>query len=242
MTPLDTVLFAAFAVGYVALFIWGLAMARRTDPFVPSNVLPLVILALIYDNVILALGQFIGEGALLETLSGARFWLHAFLTPLLVIFAIDAMGRAGLTFIRQRWVAFVSLAIYVALVVTDLLTEVQGLVLEPVREYGVLSYSSAEPATGPPAMVLGVTLVLLVSAVVVLWKQRWPWYLVGVILMGIGSSVTLPIESAAITNAFEFILMTSLLLTKQFQDRAHEGARRPAATASDRHVAALPSR
>lgn len=239
---MDTVLIAAFAVGYVALFTWGLAMTRRANPFVPSNVLPLVIVALIYDNVILATGHLLGEGALLETLSGARFWLHAFLTPLLVIFAIDAMGRAGLRVIRQRWAAVVAFAIYAGLVILDLLNEVRGLMLEPVREYGASSYTSVEPSSGPPPMIIGVTLVLLVSAVVVLWKQRWPWYLAAVILMGIGGSVTLPIESAAITNAFEFILITSLLLTKQFQDRANEGARRAFEPVSDRHVAAMPSR
>jgi hypothetical protein len=79
--PLDTVLYAAFAVGYIALFIWGVAMARRANLFLPSNVLPLVIVALIYDNLILATGHLLGEGALLESLHGARFWLHAFLTP-----------------------------------------------------------------------------------------------------------------------------------------------------------------
>ncbi len=239
---MDSELFAAFAVGYVALLIWSLAMARRADLFVPSNVLPLVIVALIYDNVILATGQLIGEGSLLETVNGARFWLHAFLSPHLVIITIDAMGRAGLMVIRQRWVAFVALAIYVALVIIDLTNEVFGLVLEPVREYGVLSYSSVEPATGPPPMIIGVTLVLLVSAVVVFWKQRWPWHLAAVLLMGIRDSTSLPIESAAITNLFEFILMTTLLLTKQFQDRASESGRRADERVLGHHAAPAPSR
>lgn len=239
---MDPLLFGAFAVGYIALFVWGVAMARRHDLFLPSNVIPLVIVALIYDNVILAVGHLIGEGTLLETLHGARFWLHAFLTPLLVIFAIDAMGRAGLMVIRQRWVAFVAFVIYAALVIIDLTNEVFGLVLEPVREYGTLTYTSVEPATGPPPMIIGVTLVLLVSAVVVFWKQRWPWYLAAVILMGIGGSASLPIESAAITNLFEFILMTTLLFTKRFQDQVDDGAVETNLAARSHHVAAAPGR
>ncbi len=52
------------------------------------------------------------------------------------------------------------------------------------------------------------------------------------VLMGIGG-VPLPIERAAVTNAFEFILLVSLLATKQFQDRIADRDR-PA-------VAALPN-
>ncbi len=166
---IDRTLFAAFAAGYVALLLWGVRMAGNGPA--AANVRMPVIVALAYDNVMLATGRFIGEGPVLETLSRARSWLHAFLRPLLVIFAWNAVARTGLAAARRRWAPFAAAALYAVLVVADLLTEVRGLTLQPEWEYGVLRYSSAGPASGPPVMILGVTLALPIAAVIVLWKQ-----------------------------------------------------------------------
>lgn len=215
---MDTVLFAAFAAGYAALLLWAVALARRGGWRDARNVLLPVLIALCYDNAVLAGGRLIGEGALLEALNTARYWLHALLTPLLVIFAWSAAARAGSPVLQRRGAGWLAVALYAALVVVELLTEVRGLTLQPSREYGVLSYSSAEPATGPPLMILGVLGALVAAAVVVWRKQRWPWFLVGVALMAVGGAVPLPVASAAATNAFEFVLLTSLLATRAHQD------------------------
>lgn len=145
-------------------------MARNGEGGAANVLLP-VIVALACDNAVPATGRFIGEGSLLEELSGARYWLHAFLTPLLVIFAWNAAARTGLAVARQRWAPFAATALYAALVVADLPTEMRGLVLQPEWEYGVLSYAAAGPASGPPVMIVGVTLALPVAAIVVLWNS-----------------------------------------------------------------------
>ena len=49
-----------------------------------------------------------------------------------------------------------------------------GLELEEVKEYGVISYSNIEEATGPPIMVLFVTLVLIVASAILRKKTKWP--------------------------------------------------------------------
>ncbi|WP_040281541.1 hypothetical protein [Tessaracoccus massiliensis] len=54
------------------------------------------------------------------------------------------------------------------------------------------------------------------------WKQKWPWLFVGAVIMTIGSAIELPIESGAITNAFELILLISILATKAFQDKQEQ--------------------
>lgn len=51
------------------------------------SVIFLVGLGLVYDNALIAVGKFIGEGTLLEALNLARYWSHAFLTSLLILFA-----------------------------------------------------------------------------------------------------------------------------------------------------------
>ena len=67
----------------------------------------------------------------------------------------------------------------------------------PQEEYGILSYGSAEPATGPPLMVLVVAAFLVVAGALVWWKQKWPW----------------------LFDAFELTLLVSIMATKAFQDR-----------------------
>lgn len=215
---MDPALFAAFAAGYAALALWSVLLARRSGWRDPRNVLLLVLLGLLYDNAVLAGGRLIGEGGLLEALSAARFWAHALLTPLLVVFAWGVTARAGLGAARQRWARWLAAGLWAVLVLVELLTVLRGISLRPVREYGVLSYTAAAPAEGPPLMVLGILVVLLIAAVVVWWKQGWPWFFAGVALMAVGSSVSLPVDSAAVTNAFEFVLLASLLATRAHQD------------------------
>ncbi|HYH32277.1 MAG TPA: hypothetical protein VD903_18060 [Pseudonocardia sp.] len=227
---MDGVLFAAFALGYALLLGWGAVLVRRHGMRAPADVLLPVILALVYDNGVLAAGRLIGEGPLLEGLNVARYWLHALLTPLLVLFAWDAMGRAGLAAARRSWAWALAVALYLAAVVVELAGHVLGLSLRPRRQYGVLSYAVQEPAAGPPVMILVVSAVLLLAAAVVWWKQRWPWFAVGVVLMSAGGAVPLPLDSAAVTNAFEFLLLASLLATKQRQDRLAAGAASPIAS------------
>lgn len=212
-------MFFAFAVAYLLLLGWGLTQAARNRWWTPANLPLLVVAALVYDNSVLALGRYIGEGALLEGLNLARFWIHALVTPLLVIFAWHAAARTKVGWARTGWAALGAVVAALALMVLEL-THVVGIELQPEREYGVLSYSSTEPVNGPPLMVLLVSVALLVAGFLVWRRQKWVWLLVGTLLMGIGSAVPFPVNSAAVTNAFELILLISILATKHFQDRA----------------------
>lgn len=84
----------------------------------------------------------------------------------------------------------------------------------PVTEYGVLRYTSAEPDSGPPLMVLLVTLVMLIAAFAIWRKSGWIWMLAGIVIRIIGSAVSVPVDSSAVTNAFELILLFYLLWMK----------------------------
>lgn len=216
---MDTALFLAFATAYAGLLVWGLVLAARHGWLTPANLPLLVIAALVYDNLVLGTGRFIGEGPLLEALNYARFVIHALITPLLVAWALHTLRRAGFAWAKSRWYQVVSIGAALALTVLEVLLEVRGLELEPSREYGVLSYSSTEPASGPPLMVLIVALVLVVAGALLWKRQGWPWLLVGAVVMTIGSAVPIPVDSGAVTNAFELSLLISILATKAFQDR-----------------------
>ena len=217
---MDTFLYIMFAVLYAGLLALMLLSIKKSGAAVLSNVLILVIVALIYDNGILGIGKWIGKGDLLENLNAARFWMHAIFTPLLILFSLDVLRRAGIEWSKRTAAMLLAAAYTLIAFLIELITVVWDLSLKAEKNYGVLSYTSANSPHGPPIMILLVTLALLISSIL-LWKRTgWYWMFVGVGLMLIGSMVNIPVESGAITNAFELILLTSLVFTKRHQDQA----------------------
>ncbi|MBU8771052.1 hypothetical protein [Cytobacillus oceanisediminis] len=215
---MDPLLFAAFSAGYILLFFWTLSTVKDSGLISAVFLLP-VLLGLIYDNGILAAGRFIGEGSTLKYLNYARFWIHAFFTPLLVLYSWNTLKQADLEWAKTgtfKWIAYLLTA---GLIILELAAEVFGLNLEARREYGVLSYSDTEAPGGPPVMVLIVSAVLLAASVVIWRKQGWFWFFAGAVLMIIGSAIDIPIESAAAVNAFEWLLLFSLTATSYFQKK-----------------------
>lgn len=208
---MDIILYFFFAAAYLVLLVWGLSRQKTWNRM---SFVFLVVLGLIYDNSIIALGRFIGEGALLENLSMPRFWIHAFFTPTLVLFSWGALKWAGVEWAKKKAVWIAAVLYTLALILIEFVLETAGLNLEIVHEYGVLRYVSAESATGPPIMVLLLTVVLVFSGAV-LWKRAgWKWMFIGSAVMVIGSAVPIPIESSAATNAFELFLLVALVWTK----------------------------
>ncbi|MGM0751660.1 MAG: hypothetical protein ACQET6_06975 [Bacillota bacterium] len=215
---IDTFLFSFFSIAYVAILVIGVISLRTYKIKSLVFLLPVVV-GLIYDNGIIAIGQFIGEGLRLERLNLARFWIHACFTPLLVLFSWKTLKQGGVLWAKKPLSTFSAYALTFSLVLFEFFSEVSGLHLVANMENGVLSYSSDEPSTGPPLMVLVVSLVLLVASIIIWIKQKWKWFFAGSLAMIIGSAVSLPIDSGAITNFFELGLITSLLGTAIFQSK-----------------------
>lgn len=215
---MDLALFTLFSVAYAVLVAWLVLLGRAHGWFAPSMLLVTVCLALVYDNGVLALGSTIGEGQALEALNRARYWLHGLVTPWLVVVAWDAARRAGARWAGRSSAAVAAVVLSLALVVYELAAEVVDLGLRPVREHGVLRYGDVGTSSGPPLMVL-VVAVVLVGCGLAVWKASgWPWMAVGAVVMTVGSAVPVPVDSGAVTNAFELALLLSLVATKHHQD------------------------
>jgi len=212
---MDTFLYFLYAALYLILLIWGLYGIRKQDLARWTGVIYIVILPLIYDNLLLATGKWIGEGELLESLNFSRFCLHALITPLLVMYSIGTLRESGIEWAKKKWLVLVGILYTVGLIVLEFSIEVMGLELEVVKEYGVISYSNVEEATGPPLMVLLVTLILIVASAILWKKTKWPVFFIGAIVMAIGSAIPINIDSGAVTNAFELFLIFILIWTKR---------------------------
>lgn len=216
---MDTILFLGFSAAYLLLLAWGIALVVRRGQVIVSDAALLVFAALVYDNAVLGLGSFIGEGAALEAANAARYWLHAFITPLLVLVSWDMLRRAGVRWAKSTWAMIVALVITIALIVYEVVVGAAPAQLVAEREYGILSYSNENAPDGPPIMVLVVAAALLLAGVYLWKRQGWPWLCLATVLMVIGSAVPIPLPSGAITNAFELILLVGVLATIAFQDR-----------------------
>jgi hypothetical protein len=220
---MDPYIYGLYSLAYLFLFLWGLKLSAQYGFFSWLNVLLLVTFGLIYDNLVLSMGSIIGKGPFLEGLNGMRYWFHAFFTPLLILFSATAVRKTGIHWLKERTGLILTGAFTLAMVIAELIQNTLGLKLEPARNYGVLSYESTS-SHGPPIMIIGVTVALLIAGVILWKKLKWKWMAVGVILMGIGSAVPIPIDSDAATNGFELILLISLWATKAFLDKRSEQA------------------
>ena len=212
---MDTIFYLFFTAAYIGLFIWGLIGIKKKDVFKWTSFVYLIILARIYDNGIIGIGRWIGEGDLLETLNLLRFWTHAFLTPLLVLFAVGTLKESGIAWAQKKWLTISAIIYTLILIGIEIWLEASQLTLKAEEEYGVLRYVSTEEASGPPIMILLVTLVLIVTSAILWKKTKWPVFFIGAIVMTIGSAVPINVESGAVTNAFELFLLFTLIWTKR---------------------------
>jgi len=210
----STIIFYLFSFGYICLLIWGFFLAQNKFSHT-SNVLLLVIVGLIYDNVIIASGKFIGEGALLQTLSYLRFYLHAIVTPTLILFAWSMYDHINVEEPDpQPSFKILAYLITIGLISYELMTLITGLELMAKREYGLLTYDTTS-SMGMPMMIIIVMIVLGLVGFILLRVERNFWMLLGTILTFIGSILTIWFKHPALMNGFEFLLIVSLLITKQ---------------------------
>ncbi|MFP3919300.1 hypothetical protein U5N28_15985 [Lysinibacillus telephonicus] len=213
---MNTFLYFLLSFGYISLFIFGLILSKK-NILNATNLFLLVIVGLVYDNLIIALGRSIGEGKLLEGLSYARFWLHALFTPLLILFAWSICFTLGLTWAKKKFWKITFSFLTLGLILYELFSSVIVLKLKAKRENGVLTYESIEPAS--PVMVILVTLVLVIIGIILIKNFHFPWLLIGTIIMTLGSVLAIWITNFPIMNVLEFLLLLTLLLTKRFQIR-----------------------
>ncbi|MFD1334112.1 hypothetical protein ACFQ4N_00805 [Oceanobacillus iheyensis] len=164
------------------------------------------------------MGRLIGEGTFLENISYLRYWIHAFLTPTLTLYCVGILEISKNITIKKP-ALYGAIVITILLITVEIQSELINLTLQPQWEFGVLRYVPIETASGPPLMILFVTIILLLSGVLLWMSEKWVWLFVGASLMTIGSIVSFPIDSGAITNGFEVILIIFLVLTKQHLER-----------------------
>ncbi|WP_155371189.1 hypothetical protein [Catellatospora vulcania] len=175
-----SVLLSAIAV---CLLILAVVAARTRGAAGPAAVLIAVIcVGLAYDNGAVAIGRLLGFGPQLEAVNAPRYWIHALLTPLLVIAGAALAARLGVTLMTRRAVRLAGIALVAALVALGVAGDILALRLEQ-REYAdTLRYVNAAAAGPPIPAILTILLVIAIGALT--WRAaRWPWLCLGAVAM-----------------------------------------------------------
>lgn len=193
-----TAFFYLQTVLQIALFIW-LVRVRSATGAVAATVLLIPQLGLIYDNLIVATGGWIGLGPTLESLSWPRFWIHWLFGSWLIIASGSILRLAGFTWARSKVVMGAFCALTVALIGLDLplfwTTE-----LHPVCELGLVRYSTVVSADKfclpgqvavkggfPVAAIITCVVVIIVGAILMV-RRRFAWMFVGGVLMFVSAT------------------------------------------------------
>ncbi|TCW39092.1 hypothetical protein [Laceyella sacchari] len=209
---MDVFLYPILTVAYIALFIWSFRFIRESA-YWGTYWLMFITLAMIYDNAILALGNWIGEGDMLEGLSLVRSLFHVLLTPTLVFVALDIVRRLRLEWTESLLVQVLYHLYTFVVTVMGIFMEILWVDMEPVVERGLLRYAPVQPQI-PCASAL-VLVPLLISGILVWRKLRWPVLLIGLLLVMIGGSGAVLLGQPALSAVFVFIFIWVLVLTEQ---------------------------
>ncbi len=216
---MDTVYYLLVATSYIILLTWGLNSSTGHRLATWSSLVYLVTIGLFYDNAVMGIGKWIGEGSFLEFLNSLRYWSHAFLTPLLVLYSVGVLRENGIQWVKKPRMTISAVFYTTLLIILEIWLEASKLALVPVEEYGVLRYESTHPTTGPPVMIILVTVVLLIASLIVWKKTKWQWFFIGTLIMTIGSFMPIEVNSGALTNGFELFLIWMLIWTKKKLDK-----------------------
>lgn len=182
--------------------------------------------ALIYDNLMVSLGASIGIGPTLKMLSWPRFYMHALLTPFMMI-AVTQMAVAG----GVRWADTTQWRITVWVLVISMMVVgayegLIGLDIVPACFDGIVRYTAnLSPShfcdenavlgsgSGPPIpSIVGNVLSLVIGFY--LWRSHgWVWLMAGALVMFMAAAAPMGIIGMAPSNGGEAILMFSYVAT-----------------------------
>jgi len=176
---------------------------------------------LVWDNLVVGTGAWIGLGQLLQWLNAARFWGHCLFGSWLIIASGSILRLADFTWARKRWVMAVFCLLTVTIIAHELL-DFWNASLMPVCEYDLVRYAtrvsaqhlcSSEQAVvasdGPPIGPLVTVFVVIATGVLLALKRRFPWMMLGGIAMFV--SATPPMMRYKLDNLGEVAITLGVI-------------------------------
>ncbi len=198
------------AIADTVLLVWTLRRWREFRHPV-LGLLAFLILALPYDTALVGAGRWLGQGGLLEVLSGPRFMLFALSVPLILIINASLAKLAGFRWAQPRWfvgavcllaTGFLLLSWRQILFFPDLYPACWADTLRyvpsvtPTQVCSPGQVSAGSPGPLPLAALLALPSMVALGAVL-WWRRRWPWLfagtLAGLTFLGLPPSAVGPV-------------------------------------------------
>lgn len=209
---MDAFLYPLLTLLYIVLFVWSFRSFNESSFWGTSWVL-FILVALIYDSIILSIGNWIGVGEWLEALSLLRYLLQVLLIPTLVFVSLEILRRIGVEWAEYLSIRLATNLYTFCITVLGVFTEVIWIHLEPISSHGLLRYASTD-SHFPYIPIL--TLIPLFIAAIMVWKRlRWPILLAGSFMAITGCLIALLCESFLLGAISQLILMWSIVMTEQ---------------------------
>ncbi len=178
-----TALYLILSVLFVVL-VWQVSKMKR-DNYV--LLLWLVLAGLFYDTLVIGIGKFIGEGDLLKTLNAGRFYVHALLTPAMMIFGFGVLRKAGVKWAQGKTAHIVLCVITTLLIGLGAYSDILQLDLQTKTVADTLRYVNEGGIKGPPLPAI-LTIIFLIVAGISLWRNTgWMWLAIGAVVMFIAA-------------------------------------------------------
>jgi hypothetical protein len=211
---LGKLIYLFYTLAHLAVLSWGILQFSQS-PNLSLAILLLVLLGLVYDNLIVFIGDWIGIGDRLLSLNKLRYWLHGLLSPLLLGFAVRVLHMAHVNWDISPWsdyIAWSLISIFIGFEVCDRMIRLH---LKSITFAGTLRYKEVIPSKEIPVILV----ILCVGAIgIVIWQHLgWPWMFLGALVMMLGSAVPTTTKAGpSIGSGVEVLLGLSLLSTQVF--------------------------
>ncbi|HSG42851.1 MAG TPA: hypothetical protein VLA72_06830 [Anaerolineales bacterium] len=196
-----------------AYLIWQTSSIKKNNY---ALLLLLVLIGLFYDTFIIGIGSFIGEGDLLKTLNAGRFYVHALLTPTMIIFGFGILRKAGVKWAQNK-TAHIMICVFATLLISlGAYSDILQLDLQTKTITDILRYINEGGMKGPPIPAV-LTIIFLIVAGISLWRNTsWKWLAVGAVLMFIAAGAGMG-DKFYIGNVGEVILgFTNVYTARKF--------------------------
>lgn len=211
MINLVLVFFAALQLG---ILMWTFRARGADQSGWQLWLIRALLLGMITDNSVQALGAWFIDATWYEPASRLRFILHASILPFLTLFALAVMQRAGITWARHAAFGGFCAVFTLLALAYGLNHDLLNLQLEPKSVLGISKLVDASKVP-PIATILTNFLVIILSGFI--WRQSgWRWLTLGSLFIFLVNGATATLTWGFIAGNFaEVVFVLSLLFTER---------------------------